>query len=137
MFKMGPSVLALSRARTANAIIGNIPRLVTLPIAWWVAVEWGDLRLILLLLIAGEFLGAILATLVLWYQMPLRWAELTYTYVFMTPFLLLAGVMSLGLAEFGETKTAISLLLTLLLALAPMRSLQKYGLKYLRQAFPR
>lgn len=70
LMKGGSSTVALARAQTRNAMIANLMRVGLLPLAWWVAATGGDLRMVIWIGIAGEFIGLIVGlVLVLW---PLR-----------------------------------------------------------------
>lgn len=62
--KSGSAVVSLARAKTENAMVANAFRVLTLPASWWVAVETGNLLLVIWIAILGEFLGLI-ASLVL------------------------------------------------------------------------
>lgn len=58
VFKTGPAVVALARGRTANAMLGNLPRVVAILVAW-VALAQGraDLLAVVLIGLAGEVVG--------------------------------------------------------------------------------
>lgn len=74
VFKSGPAVVALSAGQTVNAMLGNLVRVMLLPIAWWVAVNDGDIEVILWIGILGEILGHVLVMLLLWWRIgvPMR-----------------------------------------------------------------
>ena len=59
--KAGPAIVALSCGHTANALIANTLRILTLPLCWYVATTTGDLLTIILIAIAGEMFGHVLA----------------------------------------------------------------------------
>ena len=59
--KAGPSIVALSCGHTANALVANVLRILTLPLCWYVAVTTGNLLTIIVIAIAGEFLGHVVA----------------------------------------------------------------------------
>lgn len=80
LFKLGPEVVGLAAGRTANPMIANSLRLAALPVAWWLAVRGGDMRLIILTMIAGELAGGLLAIAVLWRQVPLAMGEIARAY---------------------------------------------------------
>ena len=65
IFKGGPAIMALSRGRTANAMVANFVRIGTLPAAWWIATTTGNLALMILVDILGEAAGFVVAMLVL------------------------------------------------------------------------
>lgn len=56
-FKVGCTVIALSKGHTSNAMIANSFRLMALPAAWYVATNGWDLLWIVGAAIAGEFLA--------------------------------------------------------------------------------
>ena len=55
--KTGSSVVALARKRSGNALVANLFRVASLPIAWWVAVKTGDIIAILWVGVAAEIVG--------------------------------------------------------------------------------
>jgi O-antigen/teichoic acid export membrane protein len=61
VFKAGPAIVAMAAGQTDNAMWANIPRLLTLPLIWWIAITSGDLRHIIWVAIAGEMAGHVLA----------------------------------------------------------------------------
>jgi hypothetical protein len=66
VFKAGPATVALSIGQTSNALLSNLVRVAMLPLAWYVAVSSGDLRLILWLAIGAEMIGHLVAVMLLW-----------------------------------------------------------------------
>jgi len=67
VFKSGSTVVALARRQTANAMIANLMRIITLPVAWFVLTRGGDVMAVILIGILGEMAGfAISLTLVGW-----------------------------------------------------------------------
>lgn len=64
VFKAGGAVVSLARGRTENAMVANSFRVLSLPLSWWVAIETGDLLLVIWIATGGETLGVI-ASLVL------------------------------------------------------------------------
>lgn len=57
VFKGGPSLVALARGRTENAMIANLFRVALLPVAYLAAVRTGDTTTVIAIAIAGEFIG--------------------------------------------------------------------------------
>ncbi len=72
--KAGPAIVALAGGHTANALVANLLRILTLPLCWYVAVTTGNLFIIIFIAIAGELLGHATALLMIRYRstMPLR-----------------------------------------------------------------
>ena len=60
-FKVGGTIVALSRARTANGMIANGVRALVLPIAWYYATTGGDVLTIVWIATAGEAAGYIVS----------------------------------------------------------------------------
>lgn len=59
--KAGPGVVMLALGRTGNAMIGNIARVLALPLAWWALVQGQGMLAVLGIALAGELLGLIVA----------------------------------------------------------------------------
>ena len=55
--KSGPAVVALAKGRTGNAVLSNLPRVLALPIAWFLLQQGGDLMQIIWLGILAELVG--------------------------------------------------------------------------------
>lgn len=55
--KSGPAVVALAAGRTGNATFANLPRVLALPLAWYLLHDSGNLMLVIWLGIAAELLG--------------------------------------------------------------------------------
>ncbi len=62
-FKSGPAIAALSLGATGNALWGNLPRALSLPIVWWVLQGTGSLQYVLWIGIGAELAGYILTLL--------------------------------------------------------------------------
>lgn len=59
--KSGPSLIALSRGRNGLSIWANIPRILTLPVAWVVVLRTGNIESVIGVGIAAEGLGLMIA----------------------------------------------------------------------------
>lgn len=57
VFKTGSAVVALARGRTGNAMLGNLPRVVSLGLSWLALIEGADLLTVVFIGIAGEVVG--------------------------------------------------------------------------------
>lgn len=72
VLKTGPSIVALAVGQTSNPMIANIPRVLVLPLCWYVAAHSGDIFTIIWIATLGEFAGYLLAMLLL-----RRWVALS------------------------------------------------------------
>ncbi len=72
VFKTGCAIVALARAKTENAMIANLFRVLSLPLSYYVAVTSGDLKLVIWIATLGELLGFIAALLLVRYRVGLE-----------------------------------------------------------------
>ncbi|MBN2741617.1 MAG: oligosaccharide flippase family protein [Rhodobacteraceae bacterium] len=61
VFKSGPSIVALSVGATGNALWGNLPRVLALPIGWWLLETTGSLQALIWLGVGAELAGFVLS----------------------------------------------------------------------------
>jgi len=61
MCKSGPATIAMARGMTANPLLANLPRLLSLPVAFAVLAQGGGLVAVALVALAGEAAGAAVA----------------------------------------------------------------------------
>lgn len=61
LMKAGPAIIALARGHTGNAMAANLARVAGLPLAWLVAMRGGTILDILLIGLAAEALGLLVA----------------------------------------------------------------------------
>lgn len=71
VLKVGPSITAIAARQTTNPMIANLMRILVLPVAWWVAVQFGQIDLILFVAIVGEMLGFVVSILLVRYRLRL------------------------------------------------------------------
>jgi O-antigen/teichoic acid export membrane protein len=71
VFKAGSSIVALSRAQTGNAMIANLSRAVTLPLAWYAAIHGSGLETIIWIGITGEVAGLVISFALIYLRLPL------------------------------------------------------------------
>ena len=71
VFKAASSIIALSRGQTANPMIANLTRAVTLPLAWYAAVQGGDLAVVIWIGIGGEAAGLAISFALIFWRLPL------------------------------------------------------------------
>lgn len=57
VFKSGSSVVALAKRQTANAMIANLVRVISLPIAWIALIQGGNVMDVIMIGILGEVIG--------------------------------------------------------------------------------
>lgn len=55
--KTGSAIVALSQERTGNSIAANLPRVLSLPIAWWIVHNTGNILSIIAVSILAEVVG--------------------------------------------------------------------------------
>jgi O-antigen/teichoic acid export membrane protein len=61
VFKVASAVVSLARGQTGNALIANIPRVLALGPAWYVAAHGGDLATLIWIGVAAEIAGTAIA----------------------------------------------------------------------------
>ncbi|WP_426037390.1 oligosaccharide flippase family protein [Cypionkella sp. TWP1-2-1b2] len=88
VFKGGGSVVALARRQTSNAMVANLFRVASLPVAWWMVSTGGTLVGLIWVGIVGELCGFVMSLLMLGGRaevklMPLR-GQLSLTALFLT-----------------------------------------------------
>lgn len=76
VFKAGSAVVGLARAKTENAMISNLFRVLSLPASWWVAVNTGNLLMVIWIASIGEVLGVITSLLLARYRAGVHLAPL-------------------------------------------------------------
>jgi O-antigen/teichoic acid export membrane protein len=87
VFKAGGAVIALARRQTSNAMVANLCRVASLPVAWWAVATGGSLTEVIWIGIAGEFCGFIVSLLMLRGRVGVRmkplWRQLTLATLFL------------------------------------------------------
>ncbi len=78
VFKGGPSTVALAHGQTANAMVANLVRVTSLPLAWIVAVRTGEIFPVILIALAGEAIGFVVAMVLVRQRIGFRLAPLTW-----------------------------------------------------------
>ncbi|WP_103336433.1 oligosaccharide flippase family protein [Pseudotabrizicola formosa] len=118
IFKGGPSTLAVAHGRTSNPMIANLIRVALLPFAYGVAVQTGDLTLLLLVTILAEFLGFVVSS---WLAVRLPGHNLPLaTLLSSVTFQLL--VLTLVVLERPYVELVVITLLTFILASLPKKT---------------
>ncbi len=72
VFKVGGTVVALSRAHTINAMIANGCRVLALPVVWYIALHGGSLLQIIWVAILGEFFAYVISFSLVTYRLGLN-----------------------------------------------------------------
>lgn len=71
LIKVASVTIALAQARNEIGLIGNLPRILLLPVAWYIAVRTGEILQVIWVGILAEFLGIIMSFLLLRYMLKL------------------------------------------------------------------
>lgn len=71
VFKAASAIVALSRGHTANAMIANLSRAVTLPLAWYAALRGAELATVVWIGIGGEVAGLAISFALIFLRLPL------------------------------------------------------------------
>lgn len=69
LFRGGCSTIALAMGKTGISTISNLPRVFSMPIAWYAAVQTGDIFVVLWIAIIGESIGFAISLVLLHYQL--------------------------------------------------------------------
>lgn len=129
VFKAGGAVVSLARAKTENAMIANMFRVVSLPASWWVAVNTGDLLMVIWIASAGEALGVITSLALARFRADLRLAPLVPLFIAMTALvfatMVYASWSSLGL-NLPDWVGVLVIAVIFLICLGSMRSTRAY-----------
>lgn len=91
-FKIGGTVVALSKAQTSNAMFANGVRILALPLAWIVAVNGGSLVQIIWIATLGEFAAYLVSLILVKRQLQLPLKPLALPFVSAGVLLTLAAV---------------------------------------------
>jgi hypothetical protein len=94
VFKIGFIIASVARAWTSHAMIGNMFRVLSLPLSWWVAVETGDLLLMIWIATVGEFLGLVASIVLTRVQVGVRLAPLVPVFVMLALFLAIVALQA-------------------------------------------
>lgn len=92
IFKGGPSNVALAMAQAENAMIANIPRILLLIPAWWVAHQTGQITQVIALAILGELIGVVLSFWLGWRRNGMELRPLALPLILTTACMAMAGL---------------------------------------------
>lgn len=120
-FRSGPNVIALACDDTLNAMLSNIVRVASLPIAWWVIVNGGSVPNLLLIAIVAEILG-------FWVSMALAGRNLGLSFRSSRPALALSALLMLAAALTigGQTLATCGLWASVLLVIPLVWSMKEF-----------
>jgi O-antigen/teichoic acid export membrane protein len=69
LFRGGCSTIALAIGKTGISTISNLPRVVSMPVAWYAAIHTSDIFVVLWIAIIGETAGFVISLILLHYQL--------------------------------------------------------------------
>ncbi|MEO5620026.1 MAG: oligosaccharide flippase family protein [Cypionkella sp.] len=133
IFKGGSSTVALAKAHTANAMLGNITRVAALPVAWYVLVRGGSLIEMVWIGLAAEFAGFALGLWLALYRLNLSSRPLWPTLAMSAILFVVAGMHAQ--AQYHSTgwmpdlRSGAALVILLALSVLAMRDLRIYVAK--------
>lgn len=133
LFRGGNSTVALAMGKTGIAAISNLPRVFSMPIAWFAAVQTQNIYVVLWIAVSGELVGFVISLILL------RWQFGPSLRLVSAPFWLTmlvvgtAGVQAwLTHSVVGTTSvsvwTSISIITFFTLSLISMKDLRRYVL---------
>lgn len=99
VFKTGGAVVALARGKSGNAMIANLFRLLTLPVAWVVLLQGGTLITTIWIAIAGEIMGYVASLLLVHFRLGIALRPIALP--------LLAAAALLGVSVSGPSAQAL------------------------------
>lgn len=123
VFKVGPAVVALARARTSNAMWANLCRVISLPLGVWLALQGFGLQAILQSALAGELCGLFVSLFLLKTRIRLDLRPLYMPLFTSLTFLAAAGAFAALAPETGGKMAALGLGGFYLAALLSLRGL--------------
>lgn len=131
VFKAGPTVVAMSQAFTSNAMLANLTRLASLPIAWWAAVSGYDLRAIIAIAIVGECVGFAISVALICRRQAMAWRPMAMpvltTWAFVLGVTLYAVLMPLEIViQIAPAWCFLGLSVGLAVVFTTMRDLRNY-----------
>ena len=76
VMKAGPAIVALSMGQTANAMVANLVRVLSLPLAWIAATQGSGLLVVLVIALTGEGLSLVMSIWLMLRRTPLPAARI-------------------------------------------------------------
>lgn len=128
--KGGSSTVAMAQGLTGNSMLGNLPRVLLLPVAWYVLLQGGSLLEVIALGILGEALGFVVALGLAVQRLGLPRRPLVLPLGFLIMVLggaMLQGLRQHGAADWMPDPTSVAIMLAGVLGmLATSRDLRAY-----------
>ena len=126
VFKAGGAIVALARHQTSNAMVANLFRVASLPVAWWVMTVGGTVMELIWVGIIGELSGFIVSLLMLRGRVGVGLRPLQRQLLLTALFLIVAaGDSTFGPFSLSSWGTALLLTLTLIALVASMTTLRQ------------
>ena len=113
--KGGPSTVALARGRTENAMISNIVRVLSLPLAWWAAITLNSVQVIIWIAIAAELAGLGVALYLIRQTHGIRLRPLCWTLSISFAILILAAFQPALGQTFLDARSAFGVIIFLII----------------------
>lgn len=131
LFKSGCAIVALSQGQTANAMIGNSFRVLSLSLSWMVAANGGNLLTILWIAIAAEVCGYLTMLSLVGMRTKLGLQPMLLPIVMAMVVLVVAALRTEVFSQYLETTiwASLSLVALFFLSIATMGDLRQYILK--------
>lgn len=128
LFKAGCATVALSQGHTLDTMIGNVFRVLSMPLSWYVAVSGGSLLVIIWIGIVAESVAYLVMTGRIVYLAKLR-LKPTIILVSGSLFFLVIAIARVGMAEssaVGSFLVSAGFIVLLFLNIAAMGDLRRY-----------
>ena len=124
VFKAGPAIVAMAAGHNESAMFANLVRVAVLPVAFWAAETFQDLRLIIVIGIVGELLGQAVAMGLLWYRSGISFKPFAVPHIVV---LAVLGISALQ-ATYPSPVTYGAVIIVFCLGLVSLSALRSYGL---------
>jgi len=127
VFKSGPGQVALAAGHTSNNMIANLPRVISLPVAWLLLESGNSLVIILWLGCGAEMMGYMIAILLVQRRLRIPLSQLSFLVFATLVFLLSASGLVVSPLDEGTPHIThqVLLLLNFALLFGTMRILLK------------
>jgi O-antigen/teichoic acid export membrane protein len=129
VFKGGPSCVALAEGKSENAMISNLVRVGSLPLAWWAMTQDGGVLIVIWIAIAGEIVGFFVAVALARWRVSLPVKALTKPVILSFVMLTFTGIQTslINEGQFGASYTvAAGAVFFFVIAVVHMTDLRAY-----------
>lgn len=106
-FKIGPAIIGLAVSQNEISMLGNLVRVLSLPVAWYIAATSGNLYAIIAVGTLGELLGHVVVMLLLKYRTGLALRPMLMAHIGAMGFLCIAGFYAYMTATQGQTSALL------------------------------